>query len=477
MATDDVADEAVVALDDPECGVSPDGVTDSFLYSVPPQISKYFSDFGRAVRRMQFEMASQVMHTAVEAARANDGEGYGRNTSEVTSWKEIMTAFGQLAIAESHYVHLPFLQNTRQLATKKEAEMRRHYGMTMDSFHRIAAHLLPGTVPHHICEQSLAYCDARDTLIACHRRIVTANESNDEPLDTIEESLQRVCAMVKDFHHPLLSDLAHNFSLESELLRSLIGIQRSVLYTGILETTIRLKELRERLIFWLKDIDWGNNKKGIFSSSLKPTEKWARCRLFAYLHSYHAWLTLKYTFLFHETLGPYVNPLDAPREGDDSMDGLTMHEVLAPIKKREKDALMVILIDRSRDSDMCYIAGRDYKCPREGGAPSALPSGRFPLLYMHAPDKQAFSSHYDEMADAIRSTQAALDEGKRVHVVRRRDKDKYTTYFYERLESRLVVALMIPSKRAERDIGINRFFTHFCATFRGATLAAKWRLS
>lgn len=479
MATDEVADEAVVALDDDD--VCEGGAGDSRLYSVPPQISKYFSDFGRAVRRMQFEAASQVMHTAVDAARLHDGEGYGRNTAEVASWKEIMRAFGQLALAESHYVQLPFLQHTRQCTSKKEAEMRRHYGMTIDSFHRIAAHLLPGTVPRHICEQSLAYCEARDTLIACHRRVVTANESCEEPLDTIEESLQRVCAMVREFHHPLLSDLAHNFSLETELLRELIGVQRSVLYTGILDTTIRLKELRERLLFWLKDIDWGNNRKGLFSTSLKPVEKWARCRLFAYLHSYHAWLTLKYTFLFHETLGPYVNPLDAPREGEESVDGLTMHEVLAPIKKREKDALMAILIDRSRDGEMCYIAGRDYKCPRGDGptAPSttSLPSGKFPLLYVHTPDKQALSTHLDEMADAIRSTQTALDEGKRVHVVRRRDKDKYTTYFYERLESRLVVALMIPSKRAEKDVHINRFFTHFCATFRGATLATKWRLT
>lgn len=36
------------------------------------------------------------MQTAIEAARANDGEGYGRNTSEVASWKEILTAFGQV---------------------------------------------------------------------------------------------------------------------------------------------------------------------------------------------------------------------------------------------------------------------------------------------------------------------------------------------------------------------------------------------
>lgn len=33
---------------------------------------------------------------AVEAARTQDGEGYGRNTTEVASWKEIMTAFGQV---------------------------------------------------------------------------------------------------------------------------------------------------------------------------------------------------------------------------------------------------------------------------------------------------------------------------------------------------------------------------------------------
>ncbi|KAF8383376.1 hypothetical protein PRIPAC_72518, partial [Pristionchus pacificus] len=434
MAADEVADEAAVALDGPGYSSS-DENRDSSLYTVPPQISKYFSDFGHDVRRMQFENASQVMQTAIEAARANDGEGYGRNTSEVASWKEILTAFGQLAFAEAHYIQLPFLHNIRHLVTRKEAEMRRHYGVAIDSFTRIASHLLPGTVPHHICEQSLAFCDARDTLIACHRRIVTANESYEEALDTIEESLQRVCAMVREFHHPLLSDLAHNFSLESDLLRSLISIQRSVLYTGILETTIRLKEIRERLLFWLKDIDWGSNRKGLFSSSLKPAEKWARCRLFAYLHSYHAWLALKYTFLFHETLGPYVNPLEAPKEGDDSMDGLTMHEVLAPIKKREKDALMVILIDRSRDSDMLYIAGRDYKCPRDGNTPfaSSLPSGRFPLLYVHAPDKQSFAAHYGEMADAIRSSQAALDEKKRVHIIRRKDKDKYTTYFYERL--------------------------------------------
>lgn len=51
----------------------------------------------------------------------------------------------------------------------------------------------------------------------------------------------------------------------------------------------------------------------------------------------------------------------------------------------------------------------------------------------------------------------------------------FQTYFYERLESRLVIALCIPSKRAERDPGICKFLTHFAATFRGATLAAKWR--
>ncbi|GMT31647.1 hypothetical protein PFISCL1PPCAC_22944, partial [Pristionchus fissidentatus] len=472
----DVTDEAVVALDDLEC-VAPGGAADNFLI-VPPQVSKYFSDFGRNVRRMQFDAASQVMHTAVESARVNDGAGYGRNTSEVVSWKEIMNAFGQLALTESLYVQLPFLANVRQLAGKREAEMRRHFTATIDAFARISAHLVRGTVPHHICEQAHAYCEAREMLIACHRRIVTANESNDEPLDTIEESLQRVCGMVKDFHHPLLSDLAHNFSLEAEMLRSLIGIQRSVLYTGILETTIRLKELRERLVFWLKDIDWGREeRRGLFSSSLKPAEKWARCRVFAYLHSYHAWLTLKYTFLFYETLGPYGNPLDAPKEGDESIDALTMHEVLAPIKKREKEALMAILIDRSRDSDLCYIAGRDYKCARGvSQSTTSVPSGKFPLLYMHAPDKQVFAAHYDEMMATIRASQQALDDGKRVYVIKRRERgDKCTTYFYERLESRLVVVLAIPSKRAEKDVHITKFFTQFCTTFRGATLAAKWR--
>ncbi|GMR31129.1 hypothetical protein PMAYCL1PPCAC_01324, partial [Pristionchus mayeri] len=464
---DEVADEAVVALDEGVDGREERAARD---YNVPPQISKYFSDFGRAVRKMHFEAASQVMHSAVESARATDGQGYGRNTAEVASWKEILNAFGQLAMAESHYSQLPFLHSSRHLASKKEAEMRRHYGITMDSFSRISAHLLPGTVPHHICQQSLAFCDARETLILAHRKIVTANESADEPLDTIEESLARVCAKVGEFHHPLLSDLAHNFSIETELLRSLIGVQRNILYTGILETTIRLKELRERLLFWLKDIDWGNQKKaGLFSSAPKPCEKWTRCRLFAYLHSYHAWLTLKYSFLFYETLGPYVNPLDAPREGDESVDRFTMHEVLSPIKKREKDALMAILIDRSRDAEMTYIAGRDYKCPRRGvdsllvapsSAPStttasALPAGKFPLLYAHAPDKQVLAAHYDEMMDAIRSTQMTLDDGKRVHIVRRTERDKYTTYFYERLESRLVVVLVVPAKRNEKDVHIN----------------------
>ncbi|XP_071955184.1 KICSTOR subunit 2-like [Antedon mediterranea] len=424
--------------------------------SVPEQsiLEVYFVALGQ----YNYDRAKELVEKEREVVRSQ---------SNSSTWVSMLSMLSRLAVAEKNYASLTYL-NPKWLFGKKEQSMRLTYtGLVTDlSSFEINGPGQPGAVQQinsflsHICKQIHNFCEARAETVEFYDKLCPmVNQRTDVDYGELLSIVDRLTATHGDhFHHPLLSPIKQCFTLELEVLQSLLKAHHHMLDWLFLPTLLQLHNVHSKLENLGANIRFKEGKK---SGVAIPSKTVGVPPLYQWLARFKAAQVSKFSLYFYGSLCK-----QADLKGHLSNLLIDYRAKIIAFHKKA-DAMNVSLVYDTNNAKEVF-KGHGYHHP---DSPHEVPTGldSYPAIFSYPEEKPPIKL-WPMVVMLLNSKAAELTDLDRV--IYSFDKTQSMTYFVTRLEGRFSLVVIFNFKKSERDSYIKLFMQEMNLNLRGSNMFA-----
>ncbi|XP_041482961.1 KICSTOR complex protein C12orf66 homolog [Lytechinus variegatus] len=433
-------------------------------------IEKYFE----TLSQLAFDKAKEQLDKEKEASRTSSG------TSGGGSWTTLLNALTFLNAAEKSYTSLTFLE--LKWFARKESTRKGLYTVAMGELRRIEAkcHEVGSLEGHgslssrdrllaHLCEQLSHFIEARQDLMNIYERLCTLGIQKNE-VDFVElkcavEDIRERTS--KRFHHPVLVPIRNSFSVELELLFTLMQTECHMSSWRFLPALLCLQDLHAKLDAWGAAFKAKDPKKKLYS--LVQVKNSGIPPLFVWLVKMQGSQISKFSLYFHSTLSKQA----PPGEMKTHLSNLPIdyyNKIVA--FQRKTDAFNISLVLNTQASGINF-QGLGYHFPSEMTEP---PTGMdsYPAIFSYPNERPTNLWPNIVMLIMTKHEAGSLDS-----ITYECDKiskqPQMMTYFIGHVDRRMNLVVLFESKKSERDSTTNSFIQEMCSLLRGSRLLASLR--
>uniref|UniRef100_A0A915E0N1 Uncharacterized protein n=1 Tax=Ditylenchus dipsaci TaxID=166011 RepID=A0A915E0N1_9BILA len=256
------------------------------------------------LHKMEFEKARELL----EADRIKDL--WTSAPASLKPWQTCINYMSQLASTESQYFSLAFLVTKFEKFSfrNKDGDIRDTYLLLRNEFHRCfeAQQDVPTSLLAEVADELRKYASFRIELISFYISL-PGRDGKCIVRDSVErlEEIQRKCKCEKSHLNILKSILR-----EIDLIHRLFDVQQKIAECNMLESLLKLKELKAILNEWFDSFDASNLAKPSPSFLLSFTKKTkitpTKLALFHFLDQFFQTMLAKFSLYFHDVLTPFT---------------------------------------------------------------------------------------------------------------------------------------------------------------------------
>ncbi|XP_038051706.1 KICSTOR complex protein C12orf66-like [Patiria miniata] len=411
-------------------------------HHILPQEQQFLEMYFTALSHFAYDRFKELLDQEKEAIRSQPGN----------LWTSLVNALSVLASAEKTYMHLVFFeqkwfaraQSGKWLFSSAMSDVRRVELRGKEVGH-------PGSNPEdrllsHLCEQLVHFIEARQEMMDLYEKLCyLGSQKADINVSDLSVAVASVISRhAKQFHHPILSSIRSNLSLELETLHALLKALVHLAEFSFLPALLSLNESQCKLDEWGASIKLREAKKKL--QTMAPGKVTGIPPLMVWYVRFQASQMSKFSLYFHEMLAKQALPGEM-RTHLSSM-SIEYYTKIALFQKKS-DALNISLVFDTRGSEGTY-KGHGYHHPNSFCEP---PKGldSYPAVFSFPTERPV------HLWPNLIMLLPNAESGPIDRVVHFYDKTQQITYYICRVDIKLSLVLIFEAKKSERDTNINNF--------------------
>ncbi|KAI1721046.1 KICSTOR complex protein C12orf66 like protein [Ditylenchus destructor] len=436
------------------------------------RITALIKNFLDSFTSMQFDKAREVAET--ERARV-----LWSTTPPVKIWQNLLATIGQVAVVEGLYFSLSFFMS--KFSFRKENHIRDTYAQLRTEFQRSHDAIIEqkSSVSDVDCD---LICDiAREfiTLTSCRMELIAfyMGLSGKDWKSVVDESIIRISEIQQILQKPQEADptepTATNFGLcqncekELDVLQQLFQIQRGIAACSMVDSLIRLKNLRLLLTTWFSQFDTGIQMKpstsfALFSFTKKTKSTSTKLALLHFLNHFYQTLLAKFSLYFNDVLVPY-SPTSESKMAINANGNNNFIHFIHLFAKKNNPQMICILANRLELDTPFYGFGYHKflsKFSNEYCKPAIGINEKYPPLFIYPQDKRLFDSLHVNIISFVQDIwlnqqNPELIDGKIKHLF---DKNKEQSFFTACIEANIHLVVVFDRRVQEKDGPVVTFF-------------------
>ncbi|XP_022091131.1 KICSTOR complex protein C12orf66 homolog isoform X2 [Acanthaster planci] len=397
-------------------------------HHILPQEQQFLEMYFTAISHFAFDRSKELVDQEKEAIRSHP----------TSLWAGLVSALSVLASAEKTYMHLAFFeqkwfgrQSGKWLFSSAMSDVRRVELRGKEMGHQ-------GSNPEdrllsHLCEQLVHFIEARQEMMELYEKLCyLGSQKADINISDLTVAVGNVISRhAKQFHHPILSSIRSNLSLELEALHAVFMALEHLAQFSFLPALLSLNESQCKLDEWGASIKLREAKKKL--QTMAPGKVTGIPPLMVWYVRFQAAQLSKFSLYFHEMLAKQALPGDMKTHLSNlSIDYYTKIALF----QKKSDALNISLVFDTRGSEDTY-KGHGYHHPNSFCEP---PKGldSYPAIFSFPNTQQI-------------------------------------TYYISRVDIKMSLVIIFEAKKSERDTNINNFLQEMGQLLRVNKLFASLR--
>ncbi|PIK43075.1 putative UPF0536 protein C12orf66-like [Apostichopus japonicus] len=393
----------------------------------------------------------------------------------------LLNVINYLAIAEKSYLALTFLEQKwfvrresgKGIYTQASSELQKIEQRSKP--HLLQAPRQDGLeyLVSHIAEQLAQFVKARQEMMDFYMKLCNPKVETDySEMSTI---LDTICERYKNsFHHPLLAPLKNSWTLETDIILSLLQARTAMSHWHFLPSLLRLHDAHTKLEVWGSPFKAKEPKKKL--SAYVSVKNNVIPSLMCWLMRFYLALISKFSFYFHETLSKQSPPADIKSHLSNLsmdytailrtfpyLDSLPLSRVVTFQKKTDANYIILVF-----DTHGSQYTGHGYHFPVGFTEP---PTGldSFPAVFSYPRDKPI---HLWPNVVMLLSESSGGNVERPTYCY---DMQQQITYFIIKVDIKMSLLLVFEAKKSEKDTNISNFLQDMASCLRGTRLLSNLR--
>ncbi|XP_071804317.1 KICSTOR subunit 2-like isoform X2 [Asterias amurensis] len=409
-----------------------------------PMEQQFMDMYFTALSNFAYDRAKELVEQEKEAVRSQP---------QLSLWGSLVNALSVLASAEKMYMHLAFFE--QKWFVRRDQSGKWQFSSAMSDLRRVEvrgkqsgqAASSEDKLLSHLCEQLGHFIEARQEMMElyeklCNMGLQKADINVADQIAIVESIITR---HAKQFHHPILSSIRANLSLELDALHAqLKGLEKLTMFS-FLPSLLSLHESQVKLDEWGAAIKLREVKKKL--QTLAPGKATGIPPLMVWYVRLQASQLSKFSLYFHEQLNKQALPGDMKTH----LSNLSIEYYTKIVAFQKKsDALNVSLVFDTRGSEDTY-KGHGYHHPNSFFEP---PKGlySYPAIFSYPMERPVHLWPNVVMLLTSQAESGPID--RNVHFY---DKTQQITYYISRVDTKMSLVIIFEAKKSERDTTINNF--------------------